>query len=139
VSLKESAIYRVVRTIPRGRVATYGEVAELAGLSSGHRIVARAMRSCPEGLPWFRVVGKKDARRAQIAIGDADHAGLQRARLEREKVVFDENGFIPLGRFGWLHEKRPKSPSSSKPSEKTGAAGRSAGVTFARAKRRSRA
>jgi methylated-DNA-protein-cysteine methyltransferase related protein len=119
-------------------VATYGEIAELAGLPSGHRSVARAMKSCPEGLPWFRVVGKKDARRARVAIGDPEHAGLQRARLEAEKVVFDANGCIPLGRFGWLHEKPAKGPSSRlRPKQR--AKPTNARVTGERAKRRSRA
>jgi methylated-DNA-protein-cysteine methyltransferase-like protein len=95
-------IYAVVRSIPRGRIATYGEVAELAGIPSGHRIAARAMRSCPESLPWQRVLGKKDARRGQINIDEPDHASLQRALLEREGVVFDENGFVSLKRSGWL-------------------------------------
>src|SRR5690349_24920602 len=96
-----SAIYAVVRAIPRGKVATYGQVAELAGIPSGHRIAARAMRSCPEALPWQRVVGKKDARRGRINIEDPDHAGLQRALIEAEGVEFDANGFIPLARSGW--------------------------------------
>ena len=95
------AIYAVVRAIPRGKVATYGQVAELAGIPSGHRIAARAMRSCPDELPWQRVVGKKDARRAQINIEEPDHAGLQRALIEAEGVEFDANGFIPLARSGW--------------------------------------
>jgi methylated-DNA-protein-cysteine methyltransferase-like protein len=133
----ETAIYRVVRAIPRGRVATYGEIAELASLPSGHRVVARAMRSCPEGLPWYRVVGKKDARRAQIAIGDAEHAGLQRARLEAENVEFDAGGFIPLGRFGWLHGKRAVGPNpDQRPPKRPGT---KRAVTAARARRRSRA
>jgi methylated-DNA-protein-cysteine methyltransferase-like protein len=95
------AIYAVVRAIPRGKVATYGQVAELAGIPSGHRVAARAMRSCPDELPWQRVVGKKDARRAQINIEEPDHAGLQRALIEAEGVEFDANGFIPLARSGW--------------------------------------
>ena len=51
----------------------------LAGIPRGHRRVARAMRFCPSGLPWQRVVGKKDARRAQINIQDPEHAARQRA------------------------------------------------------------
>jgi methylated-DNA-protein-cysteine methyltransferase-like protein len=96
-----ATIYAVVRAIPRGRVATYGQVAELAGIPAGHRIAARAMRFCPEALPWQRVVGKKDARRGQISIDAPDHAQLQRALLEGEGVKFDANGFIPLARAGW--------------------------------------
>ncbi len=95
-------IYAVVRAIPRGKVATYGQIAELAGIARGHRIVARALRSCPAGLPWQRVVAKKDARRAQVGIQEPDHAALQRALLEAEGVAFDANGFIVLRASGWL-------------------------------------
>jgi methylated-DNA-protein-cysteine methyltransferase-like protein len=96
------AIYAVVRAIPRGKVATYGQIAELAGIPAGHRVVARAMRTCPAKLPWQRVVGKKDPRRAQINVHDPEHAALQRRLLETEGVVFDANGFIVLGQSGWL-------------------------------------
>lgn len=95
-------IWKVVRAIPRGRVATYGQVAELAGLANGHRRVARAMRVCPNSLPWQRVVGRKDARRGKIGIQDPEHASEQRARLEAEKIRFDAAGFIPLRAYGWL-------------------------------------
>ena len=95
-------IYAVVRAIPRGKVATYGEIGELIGIPAGHRVVARAMRTCPDGLPWQRVVGKKDARRAQINVMDAEHAALQRKLLARDGVALDDNGYIVLARFGWL-------------------------------------
>jgi methylated-DNA-protein-cysteine methyltransferase-like protein len=98
---QENAIHAVVRAIHRGKVATYGEVAELAGIPSGHRVAARVMRSCPERLPWQRVIAKKDARRGQISIDDPEHAALQRALLEAEGIVFDANGFISLAQFGW--------------------------------------
>ena len=101
-----AAIYAVVRAIPRGRVATYGQVAELAGLPSGHRRVARAMKTCPASLPWQRVVGRKDARRAHVAIMDCEHAALQRRLLEAENVCFDEAGYIVLRRYGWLPTDR---------------------------------
>jgi methylated-DNA-protein-cysteine methyltransferase-like protein len=95
-------IHAVVRSIPRGRVATYGEIAALAGIGSGHRIAARVMKNCPDVLPWQRVLGKKDARRGQINIEVPEHAALQRALLESEGIVFDDNGFVPLRRYGWL-------------------------------------
>jgi methylated-DNA-protein-cysteine methyltransferase-like protein len=95
-------IYAVVRAIPRGRVATYGQIGELAGIPAGHRVVARAMRGCPSDLPWHRVVGKQDARRARIALQDPDHVRTQRTRLEREGVRFDASGFIRLADAGWL-------------------------------------
>jgi methylated-DNA-protein-cysteine methyltransferase-like protein len=96
------AIYRVVRAIPRGTVATYGQLALLAGIPSGHRIAARAMRCCPDGLPWYRVLAKKDARRAKIAMADPDHAREQQQRLRGEGVTFDGDGYVGLRQFGWL-------------------------------------
>ena len=95
-------IYAVVRAIPRGKVATYGQIGELIGIPAGHRVVARAMRTCPDGLPWYRVVGKKDARRAQISVQDPEHVALQRKLLAREGVKFDAAGYIPLKTAGWL-------------------------------------
>lgn len=95
-------LYAVVRAVPRGKVVTYGQIAELAGIPRGHRIAARALRECPKGLPWYRVLGKKDARRAQIAVQDAEHAKLQRSLLRKEGVKFDENGFVVLRDHGWM-------------------------------------
>lgn len=123
-------IHAVVRKIPRGSVATYGEVAALAGIESGHRVAAQAMRVCPEPLPWQRVLGKKDARRGQINIGEPDHKALQRALLEAEGVVFDDNGFVPLREHGWLWQTGgaaiPKqgSPSGAKRTKKKATASR---------------
>jgi methylated-DNA-protein-cysteine methyltransferase-like protein len=74
----------------------------LAGIPAGHRVVARAMRDCPARLPWQRVVGRKDARRAQIKLQDPEHVATQRVLLQREGVVFDAAGFIVLARSGWL-------------------------------------
>ena len=100
----------MVRRIPRGCVATYGEVAALAGITSGHRVAARAMRECPESLPWQRVLGKKDPRRGRVNIDDPDHASLQRGLLEAEGVVFDASGCVSLARFGWLSQAVDPAP-----------------------------
>jgi methylated-DNA-protein-cysteine methyltransferase related protein len=97
-----AAIYAVVRAIPRGKVATYGQVALLAGIPRGHRIAARAMQRCPAKLPWQRVLAKKDARRAKISISDPEHAAEQRALLAADGVQFDRDGFIELRSWGWL-------------------------------------
>jgi len=99
---RTEAIYSAVAAIPIGRVATYGQIAELVGIHAGHRLVARAMRMCPPKLPWQRVVGRKDARRAQINLLDSEHAALQRQLLEAEQVQFDDNGYIVLRHYGWL-------------------------------------
>jgi len=102
-------IYAALRAIPRGKVATYGQLALLADIHAGHRVAARAMQVCPSGLPWHRVLGKKDARRAKIAIADAEHQALQRSLLEAEGVCFDASGCVPLRQFGWLpSEVAPK-------------------------------
>lgn len=124
----DSVIYAIVRSIPRGRVATYGQIAELAGIPSGHRVVARAMRNCPPRLPWQRVVGKKDARRAQVVTAEDDHGSQQRALLEAEKVGFDPSGCISLREFGWQPEQRavaqPRQARVAQPRSRASAAAR---------------
>jgi len=105
-------IYRVVRRIPRGRVATYGQVAELAGMPGAARVAGAAMRaSTPDqGLPWHRVIGKRSATAGYVSIRDPIGAGVQRALLEQEGVAFTAGGSISLARYGWL--PRSRSPRS---------------------------
>jgi methylated-DNA-protein-cysteine methyltransferase-like protein len=105
-------IYAVVRRIPRGRVATYGQVAELAGLPRGARVAGAAMRASLPGhrLPWQRVVGKKSRGLARIAILEPVGAGIQQAMLEKEGVTFTAGGSIRLRDFGWLPEDEPRRP-----------------------------
>lgn len=92
-------IYAVVRRIPRGRVATYGQVATIAGLAGHARQVGYALHalSAVTAVPWQRVVN------AQGAISLRSTAGgiSQRLLLEREGVRFDAKGRIPLATFGW--------------------------------------
>lgn len=93
-------IYAVVRRIPRGRVASYGQVALLAGLPGRARQVGYAMAALPAGstLPWHRVVnsqGKVSRRRIPGA------ELTQRMLLQREGVRFGPRGRIPLARYGW--------------------------------------
>jgi methylated-DNA-protein-cysteine methyltransferase related protein len=97
-----AAIYEVVEAIPRGRVATYGQVAELAGLPGGARVAAAAMRLAPKRLPWHRVVGKRSRSLAAIRILDPIGAALQRERLETEGVRLSPSGGIRLADHGWL-------------------------------------
>lgn len=99
-SLREK-IYAVIRRIPPGKVATYGQVAALAGLPRRARMVGQALRSTPEGLdlPWQRVINAGGRISARGGIGWEE--GYQRHLLEEEGVVFDERGRIELERFGW--------------------------------------
>ena len=78
-------IWGAVAAIPRGRVATYGDVARMAGLPGAARMVGRALRACPPGtdLPWHRVL----AAGGRIALPD-DRGSEQRRRLVAEGVPF---------------------------------------------------
>lgn len=76
-------IYRVVAAIPRGAVASYGEVAARAGLPHGARLVGRALSECPGRLPWHRVLSA--AGRISLPRGSPSYAKQVR-RLEAEGV-----------------------------------------------------
>lgn len=96
-------IYDVVRSIPPGRVATYGQVAELAGRPGAARVVGAAMRQAGgQDIPWQRVVGKKGKRTAKVAIHDPVGGATQRMLLESEGVEFTDRGTIRLDDYGWL-------------------------------------
>jgi len=92
-------IFALVDCIPRGRVATYGQIASEAGLARRARLVGRAMRELPRGtrLPWHRVIAASGRISERPGAGPA----LQRRRLEREGVEFDARGRVDLERFGW--------------------------------------
>jgi methylated-DNA-protein-cysteine methyltransferase-like protein len=104
------AYYRVVRRIPRGRVATYGEVALAAGKPRAARHVGYALAALRGGrhrIPWQRVLGARTRAFAGISILDPMGAATQRLLLEREGVEFDQRGRVALDRFGW--RRRPGS------------------------------
>ncbi len=93
-------IWAVVRRIPRGRVATYGQVAALAGLPGRARLAGYALHaSSPDSLPWHRVVNA--AGRLSLARHDAAGGMTQRIRLEREGVRFDARGRVRLAAHLW--------------------------------------
>ncbi len=94
-------IYAVVRQIPIGQIATYGDVARLAGLPRQARLVGYALHALGphSGVPWHRVINAK----GEISVGrgrmgwDAE----QRRRLETEGVQFQANGRTSLQQFRW--------------------------------------
>ncbi len=92
-------VWQVVARIPRGRVCSYGQVAELAGLPRRARLVGRILSRLPQGsrLPWHRVV---NARGELSLPADSEGARLQRRRLEDEGICF-LRGRIALSRFRW--------------------------------------
>lgn len=91
-------IYAAVQFIPVGCVATYGQVAALAGLPRRWRLVGRALKVLPEdsAIPWHRVVNAQ----GRISERPGDSTTDQRLLLEGEGVVFDAAGRIDLARFG---------------------------------------
>ena len=96
-------IYRLVRRIPRGRVATYGQLANLAGGGRRARYVGYAMHAAPDGIPWHRVINAK-GEVSPRARGDSHE--LQRLLLEAEGVEFDLRGRVDLKRFAWKPKAR---------------------------------
>ena len=93
-------IYAVVRLIPKGRVATYGQIASLAGLTGHARQVGYALHNLPDnsGVPWHRVV---NARGEISRRSEPGYDFIQRDMLEAEGVAFGATGRLELQRFRW--------------------------------------
>ena len=93
-------IYDVVKQIPKGCVATYGQIATLAGNPRWSRVVGYALHVNPEPgtIPCHRVVNRLGETSKAFAFGGED---MQRLLLEEEGIVFDENGKVSLERFQW--------------------------------------
>jgi methylated-DNA-protein-cysteine methyltransferase-like protein len=99
-------VWEIVRKIPAGCVASYGQIAALVpcppGLAPqdyrafGARWVGGAIAACPEGVPWQRVVNAQ----GKISL-KGQNAEIQRRLLEEEGVLFDQRDRIDLKRFGW--------------------------------------
>ncbi len=98
------AIYAVVRRIPSGRVATYGQVARLAGYPGCARQVGYALSALENGspVPWHRVVNARGC--ISLRSGGSPWGMVQRLRLEAEGVRFDGQGRINLERFQWRQD-----------------------------------
>ena len=99
-----SRIYAVVRRIPEGRVATYGQVARLAGFPRHARLVGYALhalndeRPADRHVPWQRVVNARGEISQRTWPGAED---VQRRTLEDEGVEFDRRGRIALATYQW--------------------------------------
>jgi len=94
-------IYAQVRRVPRGKVATYGQIASLAGLEGQARQVGYAMAAVPStsAVPWHRVINAQ----GRVSMRSEGPGGtiIQQQMLEREGVVFDDGGRVALTRFRW--------------------------------------
>ena len=93
-------IYAVVRKIPRGKVATYGQIAALAGNPHWSQVVGYALHTNPEPgiIPCHRVVNRFGETAKAFAFGGEDR---QRALLEAEGIEFNEERRVDLARFLW--------------------------------------
>jgi methylated-DNA-protein-cysteine methyltransferase-like protein len=93
-------IYSVVRRIPSGNVATYGQIAALAGMGGHARQVGYALHNLPANsdVPWHRVVNAKGGISMR---SDGYSHKLQKSLLETEGVLFNEKGQIPLDKYRW--------------------------------------
>ena len=92
-------IFEVVKRIPKGNVATYGQIARLTGLAGHARQVGYALSALEnDSVPWHRVINAKGEISPRTW---SDHDGLQRELLEKEGVAFNERGKVSLARFGW--------------------------------------
>ena len=91
-------IYEVVKSIPKGKVATYGQVALLAGNPRWARVVGYALHVNPEpgAIPCHRVVNREGRVAPGFAFGGED---VQRQLLESEGVIFDADGRIDLKKY----------------------------------------
>jgi methylated-DNA-protein-cysteine methyltransferase-like protein len=94
-------IWEVVAAIPAGCVATYGQVAALAGLPRHARLAGYALQELPDGseVPWHRVINAQGRVSERADLGQG--AGFQRHLLEEEGVVFDLSGRVDLRRYRW--------------------------------------
>ena len=99
-------VYRVVRRIPRGKVATYGQIAAILGQPRGARAVGMALGAlrddAVESVPWQRVVGSA----GRCTHRDGFAAGIQQEMLEAEGVAFDRRGYLDFAQARWKGPRR---------------------------------
>lgn len=96
-------VWGSVKRIPRGRVATYGQLAALLGMPRHARQVGYALSATPENMkiPWHRVVNAEGRISLRLKHWDTGSDDLQRILLEAEGVTFDASGRIEMKKFRW--------------------------------------
>ena len=99
--------YAVVKKIPRGRVATYGQIAALAGMPRHARQAGQALAATPEGMniPWHRVINAQGRVSLRLRNWHSGSDDFQRILLEAEGVEFDAGARVNLKRFQWQPEQ----------------------------------
>ena len=100
-------VFRIVRSIPRGRVMTYGQIAEILGEGYTPRTVGFVMHSSNDKTPWHRVINAQGGCSTRGIVLPHDK---QQRMLETEGVSFNERGRCDLQKFLWIpNEDKPKS------------------------------
>jgi methylated-DNA-protein-cysteine methyltransferase-like protein len=96
---RRTALYLTLNQVPEGKVVSYGQLAELAGLGRAARWVGRTLSQLPEGtsLPWHRVIGAGGKVSLPVGTVSGDE---QRARLRAEGVIV-QNNRVDIRRHGW--------------------------------------
>ena len=94
-------VYAILKTIPAGNVMTYGQVAERLGNKNLARTVGNILHNNPDpaNIPCHRIVNAKGKVAEHYAFGGAE---AQRAKLEAEGIVFEQNGRIDLKKYGMV-------------------------------------
>ena len=97
--IKKESVIQVISMVPCGCVATYGQIARLAGLGRGARYVGTILKQLPNGtkLPWHRIINSQG--RISLTEGSEGH-NEQQARLRREGIII-KDGKINLKTYGW--------------------------------------
>jgi len=103
VSDSYERIYAAVRRVPRGRVATYGQIAAVAGLPGHARQVGYALHAlkASTSVPWQRIINAK----GMISLRPLTGGVSQRILLEGEGVTFDAGGRVSLSKFRWKRRR----------------------------------
>ena len=94
----QQVVYTIVRQIPSGQVASYGQIARIAGGGITARMVGYALAALPQGndVPWQRVINSQ----GKISLPSFGRA-MQEKLLSEEGVEFDPDGHVDFERYGW--------------------------------------
>lgn len=99
-------VYEIVRRIPRGRVMTYGQIAEILGEGYTARTIGFVMHASGDQTPWHRVINARGACSTGKVVLPEDK---QQRLLESESVQFDERGRCNLERYLWIPDEQKDS------------------------------
>jgi methylated-DNA-protein-cysteine methyltransferase-like protein len=95
-------IKEIIKSVPRGKVATYGQIATIAGHPKGARLVSYILHSSSkkDNLPWHRIINRK----GMISLKKGYGYEIQYQLLKDEGISFDDYATIDLKKFGWNYE-----------------------------------